>query len=158
MARGNNGIFVVEARIYPPNEYRNFTREQRQKITELKVQQGWVDGNTPPHGFVLDSDGRPQPSNQLVAAVRASMIGEVSTTTMDQQESTAIVPLPPPPSTSAGGPVPPMVMTNPMNAGQSFGRAGSRVVSSNNSTIATVTVNGRSFSGPVFDGQGNRIA
>ena len=37
MARGNNGIFVVEARIYPPNEYRNFTREQRQKITELKV-------------------------------------------------------------------------------------------------------------------------
>lgn len=77
---------------------------------------------------------------------------------MEQQDSTALVPLPPPPSTSAGGPVPPMVMTNSSTAGQSFGRAGTKVASTDNSTIANVTVNGRSYSGAIFDAQGNHIA
>ena len=157
MTRTQQGPFTAEARIYPPNEYRNFTREQRQMITDLKVQQGWIDGNTPPPGFTLDADDRPQPSTHLISAIRASIIGEVQST-QQESSSTAIVPLPPPPSNSVGGPIPPVVMTNPSSAGQSFGQAGTRITPTDNSTIATVTVNGRSITGPIFDSNGNRIA
>ena len=156
MARSGNSDFGAEARIYQPDEYRNFTREQRQEITDLKVKTGWIDGNTPPPGFVLDNDGRPALSTHLVAAVRASMVGELRTTNDPNDNVTALV-APPIPPTGMPPPVPPVIMTQPLNAGHTFGRAGSRVRGSGASTIATVTINGRSYTGPVFDAQGNTI-
>ena len=130
------------------------TAEQKQAIINHKIEQGWIDGNTPSPGFVLDGEGRAQPSSHLVAAVRASVVNEVSTV-----YDNTTVPLPPvlplmePPPSS----VPPMVTTNTTNAGQCFGRSGTRVRASDVSTIASVTINGRNFQYPVFDSNGNRL-
>ena len=41
--------------------------------------------------------------------------------------------------------------------GTSFGRSGKRYTSSSNSTISSVTLNGRSYHGPVFDEKGNKL-
>ena len=151
-----NGPFVPEARIYHPDEYRNFTREQKQTINNFKIEQGWIDGNTPPPGFQIDTNGRAKPSSHLVAAVRASVIDEVST---ENEQLGPLVPLPPPPTNMAQpGVVPPVIMTQAQTAGQNFGRSGTRVRHSDTSTIASVTVNGRSIQGPVFDVNGNQIA
>lgn len=150
--------FVPEARSYQPSEYRALTAEQKQAIINLKVEQGWLDGNTPPPGFILDANGRAQPSSHLVAAVRASVVNEVSTS-QNNDTNDATVPLPPIP-TNMPPPslVLPVVMTNASNADQNFGRPGNRVRSSDSSTIASVTINGRAHQGPVFDAQGNQIA
>ena len=148
--------FVPEARAYQSSEYRNLSPEQKQAIINLKVEQGWLDGNTPPPGFILDQNGRAQPSSHLVAAVRASVVNEVSTTANSNHSGP--IPLPPvpapmdPPST-----IPPVVMTNATNTGQSFGRNGSCVRASDTSTISSVTINGRTFQGPIFDSNGNPI-
>jgi len=48
-------------------------------------------------------------------------------------------------------------MTSAATAGQSFGRTGTRAAPSD-SSIASVTINGRTHVGPVFDSSGHRIA
>ena len=47
--------------------------------------------------------------------------------------------------------------TTSTHAGVTFWRPGKRHSSSKNSTISFVTVNGRNYSGPVFDERGNRL-
>ena len=119
---------------------------------------GWINDNTPPPGFILDNDGDPSLSTHLVVTVRASMMGEVNTDASNDPNATTMVTnlntlpsgLPPP--------VPQVVMTQPINAGNNFDRSGLRVQNSDASTIATVTVNGRNYTGPLFDAQGNQIA
>ena len=44
--------------------------------------------------------------------------------------------------------------TTSTHAGVSFGRSGKRDSSTNNSTISSVTLNGRNHNGPIFDERG----
>ena len=47
--------------------------------------------------------------------------------------------------------------TGTSQLGTSFGRSGKRYTSSSNSTISSVTLNGRTYHGPVFDEKGNKL-
>ena len=47
--------------------------------------------------------------------------------------------------------------TTSTHAGVSFGRSGRRQSSTNNSTISSVTVNGKNYEVPVYDDRGNRL-
>ena len=157
MSRPYGAHFTPEAKIYPPDTYRKFTRDQRQAIVDLKVKEGWTDGNTPPSGFTIDKNEYAVPSNHLISAIRASMVSEASTSHQHDLTST-MTPLPPiPPPREIPPGVPPIVMTSAATAGQSFGRTGTRAAPSD-SSIASVTINGRTHVGPVFDSSGHRIA
>ena len=149
-----HGPFSAEARIYPSDEWKQLSRDQKQLVQAKKIEAGWSDGNTPPPGFCLDENGRAVPNKSMVAALSAS-IREVSTSNITTP-STSLVSLPPAPTTNAP-PIPPIVTTNAQSAGQTFGRQGSKVRPSDTSTIATVTINGRRHEGPVFDINGNPI-
>ena len=147
LARNYVSNFTPEARVYASEEFKNLTRQQKQQITDLKASQGWIDGNTPPPGFVLDSEGRPSVSTHIVSAVQAS-IANTNTTTL------------PPAPVGENPPVPPVINTIASTAGQSFGRRGSRQppASDDNASIASVSiVNGRQYRGQVFDANGNPL-
>ena len=76
-----------------------------------------------------------------------------------RQTTTATFPLPPavPPVTAP--PIPTVIDTDPAEAGAAFGRRGSRQPpTSGDSSIGLVSINGRSYTGPVFDTNRNRIA
>lgn len=147
-----NTNFRPEARNYPRDEWDNLTNDQKLQIQQLKANEGWVNGYTPPHGFSLNDRGYPVPSHAMVSAVQ-SIIGNTNT-------STNTTFLPPPPVGDV--PVPPVINTVASQAGNSFGRSGSRQPSTagnnDDSTIGMVSVNGRNIQGPIFDGRGNRLA
>ena len=149
-----HGPFVAEARIYPSDEWKYLSNDQKQAVQAKKIEAGWSDGNTPPPGFRLDESGRAVPNMSMVAALSAS-IREVSTSN-NTIPSTSLVALPPAP-TNYVPPIPPIVTTNAQSAGQTFGRQGTRVRPSDTSTIASVTINGRRHEGPVFDINGNPV-
>ena len=147
IARNYNSNFTPEAKVYSSEEFRNLTRHQKQLVTDHKVSQGWVDGKTPPPGFVLNSDGRPTVSTQMISAVHASIA------------NTNTVAFPPPPSGN-NPPVPPIINTNASTAGQSFGRRGSRQqpISDDLASVNSVSiVNDRQYRGQVFDSNGNPL-
>ena len=133
------------------------SHEQRQTVQDLKVNGGWINGQTPPSGFVLNDKGYSIPSSRLVSAVQQYTSGA----------STQNVPLPPmpsdytalvPPSVS----VPPVVDTPARHAGATFGRQGTRVPPNNDAhsvgSVSAVSINGRSYTGAIFDSSGNRLA
>lgn len=147
LARNYNTGFTPEARMYYNEEFRHLTRQQKQQITELKVSQGWVDGNTPPPGFVLNSDGTPTVSTHIVSAVQASIM------------NANMIALPPAPS-GDHPPVPPVINTIASTAGQSFGRRGTRQPPANDdaTSLASISiVNGRQYRGQVNDASGNPL-
>ena len=127
------------------------TKDQKIKVQELKAENSWTDGNTPPSGFVVDDNGYPTISNQLVSAIRSN-ISEVQS---QSNASQAIVPLPPVPTGLP--PHGPMVITDASSMGSSFGRSGSRQPRQENSSISSITVDGRQYSGPIYDVNGRRI-
>ena len=151
---GNN--FTAEARIYPREQWNYFSDDQRNEVHDLKVKDGWINGQTPPQGFELNNDGYAIPTTRLVSAV--------------QQFTSRLannVPLPPAPNAHAAitpppDTVPPVVDTNARQAGATFGRQGSRIPPSNDTqsvgSISAVSINGRSYSGAVYDSAGNRLA
>ena len=159
---GNN--FKAEAKVYTSDEWSALSAQQRQQVQDLKIQDGWVNGSTPPPGCVLDQHGYASASTSLVAAVHRSIISAAST------GGSISPPLPPPPTLgtafvppppSVAPPVPPVINTNAQSAGSSFGRQGIRVPpSSSDSTsqVSAVTINGQPYSGPIFDSNNNRIA
>ena len=52
--------------------------------------------------------------------------------------------------------IPTVIDTDPAQAGAAFGRRGSRQPpTSGDSSIGQVSINGRSYAGPVFDANGN---
>ena len=73
-----------------------------------------------------------------------------------------MVPLPPPPTGSilpAPG-IPPIIRTNPNQAGNTFGRSGSRnPVSDASATsgVSMVSINGQNYTGAIFDANGRRL-
>lgn len=143
-----NSDFVPEARIYNSNEWYALSSYQKQQIQELKAANGWTNGNTPPGGYEVATNGFAAPAASLVSAVR-SIIGQTSTA-----QSFA---LPPAPDNHA--PIPPVIDTNPVQAGTSFGRRGSRQPpNSGQSSVSQVSINGQSHFGPIYDANQNRIA
>jgi len=72
-----------------------------------------------------------------------------------------MVPLSPLPAGTAPH-VPAIINTNPLHAGDSFGRQGSRALPvpppSDQSNISMISINGRSYNGPIFYTNGNRLA
>ena len=74
--------------------------------------------------------------------------------TIPPQHNVGMIPLPPPP-------IPAIIKTNPLLAGSSFGRQGSRAPSTSDqsqSNISMISINGQSYNGPIFDTNGNRLA
>ena len=67
--RGQNRSFVPEIKVYSRYEYYNMTKDQKMRVQELEAESGWTDGNTPPSVFVVDDNGYPTISNQLLSAM-----------------------------------------------------------------------------------------
>ena len=151
MARDyTNGNFSPAAKIYNQDEWYGLSPQQKQQVIDLKVEQGWINGQTPPHGFVLNNSGEATPSTRLVAAVQQSIAGNPA-------NAPAMIQLPPPPVGNA--PVPPVISTTSLQAGASFGKRGTRNQPTDNSVsnISMVSINGQSYNGAVYDSQGNRL-
>ena len=153
----NLGDFQPEAKNYTSGQWNALTREQQQAVQQLKAAKGWINGFTPPAGFVIGQNGYPTPSESMVAAIQ-SVVGNTNTDT----STGAMVPLPPPPTGSilpAPG-IPPVIRTNPNQAGNTFGRSGSRnPVSDASATsgVSMVSINGQNYTGAIFDANGRRL-
>ena len=161
MSRNYNSqeSFTPVAKMYTSEEWQALNPQQRRQIHDLKASQGWINGQTPPPGFTIQDDGSAAPSSHLVAAVRQSMIGNTNTS-----NGSTMIPLPPPPPPIVPG-IPPIINTNPSQAGASFGRRGTHNTNqqqeNDNNTVSNVSmisINGRNYNGAVFDANGNRIA
>ena len=121
-----------------------------------KIEANWIDGSTPPTGHTLDSDGRAIMEPGQVSVFRAQIAS--MSADGDNTLTNGLVPLPPQPRDSAPVPLIVTTATSSSMAGSHFGRSGSRQHRhSDQSSIASVTVNGRSYSGRVFDSNGNPI-
>ena len=157
MARsyGSNANFKAEARNYDREEYQALSQQQQAEIQQIKAAAGWINGYTPPPGFTLDNRGFATPSTSLVSAVQAH-ISATATGTRNELPFTP-PPLPPVPFGTAP-PIPPVIETNPHQAGAAFGRRGSRQPPSTDASIGQVSINGRSYAGSIYDANGNRIA
>ena len=146
MVRNNRDNFKPEAKIYSKDEYINLTPFQKIQIHELKLICGWLDGCTHPPRFTINErTGGVKPTSQLVSNIRAatSSIINISLTPPPHMAGDSI--------SGVGNGI------SSVQVGSSFRRAGKRYPSSNNSTISSITVNGISYHGPVFDDRGNRL-
>ena len=152
------GTFVAEARVYPREQWMNLTQEQRKEVMNKKLEARWIDGSTPPPGYTLDNEGRAVVEQGLVSVIQ-SQISTMAAANRGNTQGGGLVSLPPPPSNNNTAPVPPIVTTNTtaLSAGRGFGRQGTRQNNSDSSTIASVTVNGRTYNGPIYDANGNII-
>ena len=149
-----NGNFTPAAKIYNHDEWYNLSIQQKQQVVDLKAQQGWINGQTPPHGFVLNNNGNAVPSTRLISQVQQSISG-------NQSQGQSMIQLPPPPPPGRAPTIPPIIDTNASQAGATFGRRGTRQQNhhDNNSVsnISMVSINGQSYSGAVYDSNGNRL-
>ena len=137
-------------KIYNKDEFANLTRDQKTVIAQHKINNGWIDNVTPPNGFIIDqSTGLPVPIH--------------TQRTINTVGSLTQPPLPPPtvPIRPAGSPppnVPTSIEVSAGSAGSAFGRAGGSPPNDDQtSVISRVTINGRAYSGPLYDANGNRI-
>ena len=148
------GNFIPEAKLYPPETFRNLTYEQKKAINDLKTQQQWIDSTTPPPGFTIDmQSGFATPSNAIISAMRTANINNANTS-FNHGLPPPIIHLPPPPPI-VPVPAPPPAANNPNNAGINFGRSGTR--SRDSVTVSTVSINGHPYQGNIFDRNGNPL-
>ena len=104
-----------------------------------------MNGRTPPPGFeVNEGRGEVEPTSQLVSTIRAAT---TSTSHYGQSYEQESINFPPSPhlvrdstNTASEG-------ANFVHVGSTFGRTGKRYPPSNNSTISSVTVNGKTYHG-----------
>ena len=147
------GNFTPEAKLYPPEIFRNLTYDQKKSISELKISQHWIDSSTPPPGFTIDMQtGFATPSNAMISAMRTANISNTNTMIPPPNFNNppSIIHLPPPPAPIPMVPPP----SNPHNnAGANFGRSGSRNCDS--ATVSTVSINGQPYQGQIYDRNGN---
>ena len=154
----NNTPFVPQAKIYPQREYSMLSYHQQQAIGQLKASEGWIDQITPPPGFHIDNNtGFAVPSNAIVNAFRTASIGAMgSQAGSNNTPPPSFISLPPAPSNNS--PVP-LSNADTSQAGTSFGRIGSRQNNQDSASvsISAVSINGRPYTGDVFDANGNRL-
>ena len=155
MTRNFRENFKAEAKIYSKNEYNNLTPTQKSQIHKLKLKTGWLNGRTPPSGFQINPHtGRIEPNTQMVSTIGAA-------TSNSSYDNHAIN------QSRVGFASPWYAIGESMNGvsgdggstqlGTSFGRSERCQLSSSNSTISSVVVNGRSYHGPLFDEKGNKL-
>ena len=155
MARNFRDNFKAEAKLYSKDECNSLTPSQKSQIHELKLSNGWIDGRTPPPGFQINyQTGRAESSMQMVSAIRAATSNTSYDNNTHNQSRVEFAPLPHviDESTSRA-----LGESNRTPLGTSFGRSWRRQPPSSNSTISSVTLNGRSYHGPVFDNKGNKL-
>jgi hypothetical protein len=148
---GSPTNFTAEAKNYEREVWNSLSSQQKRQVSDLKGAAGWINGYTPPAGFVIDTNGYETPSTHVISAMQP--IQHVPPPP-PPQHNFGVVPLPPPP-------VPAIINTNALQAGTSFGRQGSRAPPTSDqsqSNISMISINGRSYSGPIFDTNGNRLA
>ena len=132
---------------------------QKRQIQELKGQESWINGQTPPPGCTIDQHGFATTSTALVAAVQRSIASTSS-------NNGTIVPLPPTPQQQApqapSNNIPPIINTNASTAGSAFGRQGQQVNPQEDnasvsqfSNVSSINSNGKNYNGPIFDSNSN---
>ena len=84
-----------------------------------KIEAQWIDGSTPPNGYVLDDNGRAVMNQGLVSVFRAQIVAMNANGNDDHINVVSL-----PPTSTNHNPVPPMVLvsTQASSAGNSFGR------------------------------------
>ena len=116
---------------------------------------GCINGYTPHNGYVLDDKGYTTLSTSLVSVVNLHI--NQTTTATDTHPMVLLLPVPP-----KAPPIPPIINTNPSQAGAVFGRKGSRtpLQPTDNSVgnILDVSIDGHSYNGSIFDANGNRLS
>ena len=103
----------------------------------------------------MDDKGFATLSNSLVSAVQAHINKATVNSNGNNVSLPPVVPLfgTTPPT------IPPVIDTNPVQAGAAFGRRGShQPPQSRDSSVGQVSINGWSYTGSIFDANGNRIA
>ena len=91
---------------------------------------------------------------QVVSTIRAAGTCTAHHGKTYEQESISLPPSPHLVVDSINGT---KVTVDSVHMGSTFGRTGKRYPPSNISTISSVTVNGKSYKGPIFDKRGNRL-
>ena len=114
---------------------------QQTSIQKLKHASGWINGYTPNNGYVLGDKGYATISTSLVSVVKRH-ISHTSTAT----DTHPMVPLTTAPSQAPH--IPPIINTNPSQAGAAFGIQGSRTphqyTDNSVGNISSVSINGHS--------------
>ena len=149
-----SGSFKAEAKVYSSTEWGNLDSSQKQQVTDMKVRDGWINGQTPPPGCTLDQHGFAVASTALVAAVQRSIAATSTAPTFPPVPSVVTVSAP---SNQSSGNATPVINTSTSTAGSTFGRTGTRVQSDNVSQISQISINGQRYNGPVYDANHNRI-
>ena len=137
--------------------FNKMSKMQKAAVQQMKIDNGWKDGRTPPDSFTVNGDGYAIPSPQIVAAIQTQLNFRQFQQVQTPGAGTPLPP-PPPPPPAAPAPAPPIpgtITTN--NAGQAFGSSASRGGNGDASSVIS-TVNGRSYQGHVYDANGNRIS
>ena len=145
----------AEARVYSEDEYNNLTPNKKSQIHNLKLRNRWLDGCTPPPGFQINHlMGGAEPNTQMVSAITAAIS---NTSYYNNNHSQSRVEFAPLPHIIDGSTTGASVEGNPTPLGTSFGRSERHQPHSSNSTISSITLNGRSYHGLVFNDKGNKL-
>ena len=121
--------FKAEAKLYSKDEYNNLTPNQKSQIHELKLNNGWLDGRTPPPGFQINHQtGRVEPNTQMVSAIRTATSNTSYHNNNLSQSRVVFAPLP---HVIEGSTIGVSVEGSPTPSGTSFGRSGRRQPPSN---------------------------
>ena len=155
MIRNTRTSFKPEARIYSKEEYSNLTPIQKSQVHEFKLKNGLLNGCTPPPGFQINErTGEVEPTSQLVSTIREAATSTVQHGQTHEHESVSLSPSPHLVGDSINRT---REVVDSVHVGSTFGRTGKRCPPSNDSTISSVTVNGKSYQGPIFDERSNRL-
>jgi len=151
-------IFHPELKVYKSEEFSRMTRLQKSAVLQHKLNHGWISGDTPPHGYTLDSDGNPVLNGQSAQASIAQMNSHLPPYGYPPPPSQNFQSQLPPSQPSPNN-VPALISTNPGGDGTSFGRQGI-IVPSNASTTSSnssASIAGRAYTGIEYDSNGNRL-
>ena len=133
----------------------SLSHDQQTVVQERKSAAGWINSYTLSNGYVL--------YEKRYATLSTNMISEVQlhiSPTTTATDVHPMVPLPPP--LSQIPPIPPIINTNHSQARAAFGRQGSRTPhqSTDNSEghILSISINGHSYNGSIFDVNRTQLA
>ena len=156
--------FEPELKKYSPEEWCNFTPEQKHATSMKKKFAGWLNDVTPPVGQMIDANtGYPVPDlnhqSNVTRVNNANFQYGQPTNIITDNASQGTPFLPPRVNNSEVGP-PNTVGFAPGTAGQAFAPRRNNQGNDDDSTIrsvSSVTINGAPYTGAIFDQNGNRL-
>ena len=98
--------------------------------------------------------GEVEPTSQLVSTIREATTSTVQRGQTNEYENVSFPPSPYLVGDSINGT---REAVDSIHVGITFGRTSKQCPPSNNSTISSIIVNGKSYQGPIFDERGNRL-